>query len=325
MRKMLLLASVFFAACSGGGDHPITGITPTCTGGINPSQQASIRAGETLQVSWSFQNCTSTLMKAGDAPSVTVSPSGVLPISPTTTTTYIFTASDNAGHQVVVQLLVTVLQKPVMKIDASTIPDTGIVLRSSAWRFNVAMQNVATCSKPRSNQTPAQADTGATRASVFLSGTTLTYTPGDAFSPMVNGKRIGWIALACTGQDGSGVSDSLVFREIAPTLKCTSMTPDSVKIGWVGNTDFACGSTTYASNGVDSQGTVLATLVDLSQSCASATDWVMNPGWFQRSGPYRVPTMTGGTGSGSTLRMITCLKNPERPEAPLGFTFTMTP
>ncbi len=328
MRKnyLLLSASLFLWAC--GGEVGVTNpVNKVCSGTISPAENVTISAGQTTSVVLNFQNCASVTVRADNDPTyvngVTVAPNATLLLSPAKATVYTF-VGNGEGAQPMLRLAVNVVGKPGVSIDASAVPDSGVVLNSTIT-LPINKQNITSCSVVSFSETPATADPKTVKATATINADALVYSPGSTMPVLVNGKRQATIQVSCLGQDGSSVSTSVMIKLVVPTLKCSNMTPDSVNVAWQGNVTANCtGNSVTSLNGVDFKGT-MSSIGNLEAGTPPSDAFVTNPGQFQdpnhfAAGIYRVgPAPTFPIDAGMWF------KNSERPEEPLRFILRFRP
>ncbi len=180
-------------------------------------------------------------------------------------------------------------------------------------------QNISSCSAPVFNGTFTTADPNTVKATASISADTLVYSPGSTMPVLTNGKRQATIQVSCLGQDGSTVTTSVTLKLVVPTLKCSSITPDSVALGWTGILVVNCsGNSVTSLNGVDFKGTMFTVAIEGE----TPTPFITNPTQFHNPNEYGIGVTTWGNGTFKAVRDI-YLKNSERPEEPLKFRFVI--
>lgn len=329
MRKisLLLSSSLLLSACGevGGITDPVI---KSCSGSISPSSQVTISAGQTTSVKLSFSNCSSVTVSSDNdvkyQTGVNVSPDTTLQLWPSQVTVYTF-VGNGEGVQQTLYLTVNVIGKPELSIDGSAIPDSGIVLNSTAV-FGLNKQYISSCSAPVFNGTPTTADQKTVKATATISGETVIYSPGSTMPAFVNGQRQVTITVTCTGLDGSTVTASITKKLVVPTLTCSSITPDSVVVNWTGYLMLNCsGNTVTSLNGIDFKGTMVAITNTLYVGSPSDNVFITNPGQFQDANHYQVGVGHVGTPVDHAYDMWEWFKNSERNETPLKFTLRFRP
>ncbi len=324
---LLLSASLFLSAC--GGEPGITDpVIKTCSGSISPSSQVTISAGQTTQVKLSFSNCSSVTVTSDNdvkyQTGVNVASDTTLQLSPSKTSAYTFVGNGKGAQKVSLSLMVNVVGKPTLVISGSLVPDSGIVLNSSA-KFPLVKQNISSCSAPVFNGTPTTADPKTVKATASVDGDTLVYTPGSTMPVLVNGKRQVTITVSCIGQDGSLVSASITKSLIVPTLKCSGMSPDSVNVAWTGQLTVTCtGNSVTSVNGVDFKGT-MGTLSFTSQVIPGDASFWSGAGSFQDPNHFVFWFGHIGPPANYALDVYQWFKNSERNEVPLWFILRLRP
>lgn len=328
MRKIMLLsASLLLSACGevGGIIDPINKV---CSGTISPAENVTISAGQTTSVVLNFQNCSNVTVRADNDPvyvnGVTVAPNATLSLSPAKATVYTFTGNGE-GAQPTLRLAVNVVGKPEVSIDVNAVPDSGVVLNSTV-SLPLRKQFINSCTVISFNGTPTTSDAKSVKATATVVGDALVFSSGSTMPVLVSGKRQATVTVSCLGQDNSSVTASVTIKLVVPTLKCGSITPDSVNVAWIGDLVFNCsGNSVTSSNGVDFKGTVISLTNALYVGYPPDSLFITYVGGFQD--PNHFWTASGRIGPPATYAydMLQWIKNSERTENPLKFALRYRP
>ncbi|MHB8870912.1 MAG: hypothetical protein ACYC5G_00415 [Candidatus Doudnabacteria bacterium] len=331
MRKisLLLSASLFLAACGGEVGGITDPVIKTCSGSISPSSQVTISAGQTTSVKLQFSNCSSVTVTSDNdvkyQSGVNVAPDTTLQLWPSKATVYTF-VGNGEGAQPTVRLTVNVVGKPELSIDVSAVPDSGVVLNSTVT-LPLRKQNINSCNVISFSETPSTADPKTVKATATISGESLVYSPGSTMPVLVNGKRQATITVSCQGQDNSFVTAVTTIKLSVPTLKCSSITPDSVSSAWQGDVVVNCtGNSVTSLNGVDFKGTMTSlSFGNFAAGAPSGESFITNPGQFQDPNHFAGGILRIGPVPTYPIDAGLWYKNSERSEVPLLFILRFRP
>ncbi len=254
---MLMLLAFGLAACGGSrGDF----VSPQldCSASISPSNSVSVKAGDSIKLSYTLHNCTSASLSQNTAgaynPAQQINPvGGQLVLTPTQNTVYTLSAfgASGAASQ---QLTVNILQHGSVSFSVHA----ASVLLNRKDTLVYQARNTTSCAPfmtPSTNIIDAvlakQAKTVDMSLADIGSGR-LEWTAGSTFTPNTHKVVVG---VSCQGDDGQEVRDSVAISEVQPSWTVLDSVPhfkfggDTVR--FFGH-ELAC----TTPNGVDFRGTL---------------------------------------------------------------------